>query len=66
SLDRYGAVIVTRSLTAAIDISNQIGPEHLEIMTQTPERFLPRIRNAGAVFLGEWSPETLGDYAAGP
>jgi histidinol dehydrogenase len=66
SLDRYGAVIITRSLTAAVDVANQVAPEHLEIMTRTPARFLPRIRNAGAVFMGEWSPETLGDYAAGP
>ena len=50
----------------AAEIANSIAPEHLEIMTKDPERVLPMIRNAGAIFLGEWTPEALGDYAAGP
>jgi histidinol dehydrogenase len=66
SIDKYGAIIITKSLNTAIDIANQIAPEHLEIMTKVPARFLPKIKNAGAIFLGEWTPETVGDYAAGP
>jgi len=66
SIDKYGAVIVTKNLSTAVDIANQIAPEHLQIMTSVPAKFLPKIKNAGAIFLGEWTPETLGDYAAGP
>lgn len=66
SIDKYGAIIVTKNLNTAIDIANQIAPEHLEIMTKVPARFLPKIKNAGAIFLGEWTPETMGDYTAGP
>jgi len=66
SLGRYGAVIVVESLKAAVEISNSIAPEHLEIMTRSPRKLLPMIRGAGAVFLGPWSPEPIGDYAAGP
>ena len=47
-------------------IANQIAPEHLEIMTQKPEKILSKIKNAGAVFLGKYSPEAIGDYIAGP
>lgn len=66
SLKRYGAAIVVKSLEAAAEIANAIAPEHLEVMTRNPRRLLPRLRNAGAVFLGPWSPEPVGDYAAGP
>ncbi len=66
SLDSYGAIIITKNLNTAIDIANQMAPEHLEIMTKVPAKFLPKIKNAGAIFLGEWTPEPLGDYAAGP
>ncbi|MCK5427584.1 MAG: histidinol dehydrogenase, partial [Thermodesulfovibrionia bacterium] len=66
SFYKYGAIIITKKLESAIDIANQIAPEHLEIMTRMPARFLPRIKNAGAIFLGEWTPEPLGDYSAGP
>jgi histidinol dehydrogenase len=66
SIYKYGAIILTKNLQSAIDIANQIAPEHLEIMTRMPGRFLPRIKNAGAIFLGEWTPEPLGDYSAGP
>jgi histidinol dehydrogenase len=50
----------------AAETSNLIAPEHLEVMTKNPEKILPIIRNAGAIFLGEWTPEALGDYSAGP
>ncbi len=66
SLNRYGAIIITHDLRSAVDIANRIAPEHLEVMTAKPAALLPRIKNAGAVFLGKWSPEPLGDYSAGP
>jgi histidinol dehydrogenase len=66
SLKRYGAAIVVENLKAAVEISNSIAPEHLEVMTRAPRKILPLIKGAGAVFLGPWSPEPMGDYAAGP
>ena len=66
SLDTYGAIILTKTLTRAADISNAVAPEHLEIMTEHPDTIVPLIKNAGAIFLGMWTPEALGDYAAGP
>jgi histidinol dehydrogenase len=49
-----------------VEISNRIAPEHLEVMTQAPQKLIPKIMNAGAVFVGRWTPEPLGDYSAGP
>jgi histidinol dehydrogenase len=66
SLRRYGAILVVRDLKEAVALSNAIAPEHLEIMTRAPEKLASGVRNAGAVFLGKWTPEPLGDYAAGP
>jgi histidinol dehydrogenase len=66
SLDAYGAIILTKTLSKAADIANAIAPEHLEIMTENPDTLIPLIKNAGAIFLGRWTPEALGDYAAGP
>jgi histidinol dehydrogenase len=66
SLNKYGAIILTGNLDRAADIANRIAPEHLEIMTRRPQGLLPKIKNAGAIFLGSWTPEPLGDYAAGP
>jgi histidinol dehydrogenase len=66
SLDQYGAIIITKNIEEAAEISNRIAPEHLELMTKKPKKVLPRIINAGAIFLGQWTPEALGDYAAGP
>lgn len=66
SLKNYGAIIITKTLKRAAEIANRIAPEHLEIMTEKPEELLPMIKNAGAVFLGKWTPEPLGDYIAGP
>ena len=62
----YGSIIITGDLKVAAELSNIIAPEHLEIMTKNPKKILPMIRNAGAIFLGEWTPEALGDYSAGP
>lgn len=66
SLRDFGCAIVCETLEQAAEIANEIAPEHLEIMTEHPRALLPCITNAGAVFLGAWSPEPLGDYMAGP
>ncbi|MBM6870776.1 histidinol dehydrogenase [Pseudoflavonifractor phocaeensis] len=66
SLRDFGCAIVCETLDDCVALANEIAPEHLEIMTQDPRALLPGIRNAGAVFLGAWSPEPLGDYLAGP
>ncbi len=66
SLRNFGCAIVCRDLAQAVELANEAAPEHLEIMTEDPRALLPGIRNAGAVFLGPWSPEPLGDYLAGP
>lgn len=66
SLESYGAIIMVKALNEAAGLANLIAPEHLEIMTEHPDRLLPQIENAGAIFLGSWTPEALGDYAAGP
>ena len=66
SLDAYGAIIVTRNIREAASLANTIAPEHLEVMTRRPIDIVPMIENAGAIFLGPWSPEALGDYSAGP
>ena len=66
SLRDFGCAIVCDTLEDSAALANEIAPEHLEIMTENPRALLPRIKNAGAVFLGAWSPEPLGDYLAGP
>lgn len=66
SLDSYGYILVADSMKDAIDTANEIASEHLEIMTKNPFDTMTRIRNAGAIFLGEHSSEPLGDYFAGP
>ena len=66
SLDNYGHILVADTLQDAIDAANEIASEHLEIMTANPFEVMTRIRNAGAIFIGEHSSEPLGDYFAGP
>lgn len=66
SVRDFGCAIVCSNMEQALSLANEIAPEHLEIVTKDPEALLPGIRNAGAVFLGSWSPEPLGDYLAGP
>jgi len=66
SLRDFGCAIVCKDLMQTVKLANEIAPEHLEIVTENPRALLPEIKNAGAVFLGEWSPEPLGDYMAGP
>jgi histidinol dehydrogenase len=65
-LRRRGALIVVRSLREAVAVADQVAPEHLELMVAEPRRWAPRIRNAGALFLGPFAPAPLGDYVAGP
>ncbi len=66
SLDNFGFIIVTDSLDDGIDVVNEIAPEHLEIVTKNPYDTMTKVKNAGAMFLGEYSSEPLGDYFAGP
>jgi histidinol dehydrogenase len=66
SLDNFGAVFVAKDMDEAVDMVNRIASEHLEIVTANPFEVMPKIRNAGAIFLGPWSSEPLGDYFAGP
>jgi len=66
SLASYGAILVVDDLDVAIDLANRIAPEHLELQIEEPFEYLGRIRNAGAVFLGSFTPEPVGDYVAGP
>ncbi len=66
SIERNGLIIVAKNLDEAIDFANISAPEHLELLINEPFNTLPKIRHAGAVFLGHYSPEPLGDYLAGP
>ena len=66
SLARFGAIMIVPDLDAAIELSNRIAPEHLELQVKDPLAYLGRIRNAGAVFMGSFTPEPVGDYIAGP
>ena len=66
SLNNRGALILTRSMHEACDISNQIAPEHLEVSSHEPHRWEPLLKHAGAIFLGAYTSESLGDYCAGP
>lgn len=66
SLDNYGYILVADTMEEVIDIANEIASEHLEIQTKNPYDIMTRIRNAGAIFIGEYSSEPLGDYLAGP
>jgi histidinol dehydrogenase len=66
SISKYGMIVLAGNIAEAAEISNTVAPEHLEIMIKCPERLLAKIKNAGAVFMGQWTPESLGDYSAGP
>ena len=66
SLEGRGALVHTRSMEEACELANRIAPEHLELSTGEPARWEPLIRHAGAIFLGAWTSESLGDYCAGP
>jgi len=62
----HGYVVLVKNLNEAAELVNRIAPEHLEIMVKNPRKMLKKIKNAGAIFLGPYSPVALGDYAAGP
>ncbi|WP_267928050.1 histidinol dehydrogenase [Desulfolithobacter dissulfuricans] len=66
SLETRGAILVTSDLDEAVALANEIGIEHLELQVRDPWQWLPKIRHAGAIFLGNWTPEAAGDYVAGP
>ena len=66
SLDNYGYILIAQDLDEAVETANEIASEHLEILTKDPFSVMTKIRNAGAIFLGEYSSEPLGDYFAGP
>ncbi|MBQ8569121.1 MAG: histidinol dehydrogenase [Oscillospiraceae bacterium] len=66
SIDSYGAIIVTDDINYAVQLANELAPEHLEIQVDNPMQYLGRLDNAGSIFMGQYSPEPLGDYFAGP
>jgi histidinol dehydrogenase len=66
ALDANGALVLTSSLDEAVELTNELAPEHLELFVADPDALLPRVENAGAVFLGRFTPEVVGDYVAGP
>ena len=66
SLDNFGNIFIARNMQDAVDAANEIAPEHLEILTKNPWEVMTKIKHAGAIFLGEYSSEPLGDYFAGP
>jgi histidinol dehydrogenase len=66
SLSAFGVIMVVENLDVAIELANHIAPEHLELQVAEPMDMAPRIRNAGAIFLGPYTPEPVGDYVAGP
>lgn len=65
SLENYGGAVIVKDIMEAIDVSNALAPEHLEVLVEQPLEMLPYIKNAGSIFLGEYSPEPLGDYMSG-
>ncbi len=66
SIEKRGAIIIAKDMHEAVDLMNQIAPEHLEVMCENAIDFLPSIKHAGAIFLGSYTPEPIGDYIAGP
>ena len=66
SLEVFGSIMIVPDIETAIDLANRIAPEHLELQVREPFEYLGQIRNAGAVFIGEYTPEPVGDYVAGP
>ena len=66
SIEKRGAIIVAKDMDEAITLMNEIAPEHLELMVENPFELLPKIKHAGAIFMGRYTPEAVGDYIAGP
>jgi histidinol dehydrogenase len=66
SVRRFGRLVRCKDLDQAADLANRIAPEHLEVLVSKPRQLVPKLVNAGAIFVGPWSPEPIGDYVAGP
>ena len=66
SLDNFGYILIAEDMDEAIEAANEIAPEHMEIVTANPFEDMMKVKNAGAIFIGEYSSEPLGDYFAGP
>ena len=66
SLRDWGLIVICDTLETCIELSNQFAPEHLELLTSNPHELLEEVNNAGAIFIGQWTPEAVGDYLAGP
>ena len=66
SIHDWGLIAICENIDKCIQLSNQFAPEHLELITNNPKEFLEKIENAGAIFIGKWTPEAVGDYLAGP
>lgn len=66
SLKNYGAIVLVNNIEQGIEAANEVAPEHLELCVENPEQYVDKVRNAGAIFLGNYTPEALGDYYAGP
>jgi len=66
SIEKRGAIIVAKDMDEALSLMNEIAPEHLELMVENPFELLPKVKHAGAIFMGRYTPEAIGDYIAGP
>ncbi|MCK4768087.1 MAG: histidinol dehydrogenase, partial [Desulfobacula sp.] len=66
SIDHFGAIMLVPDIETGIELSNRLAPEHLELIVKDPFDYIDRIQNAGALFLGPYTPEPMGDYIAGP
>ena len=66
SIKNWGLIVICDNHESCIELSNKFAPEHLEILALDPNKILENIENAGAIFLGKWTPEAVGDYLAGP
>ena len=66
SIEEWGLIIICEDLDSCIRLSNSFAPEHLELLVENPKKISEKIKNAGAIFIGSWSPEAIGDYLGGP
>ena len=66
SIKNWGLIVICENYESCIELSNIFAPEHLEILAFNPNKFVENIENAGAIFIGKWTPEAVGDYLAGP
>ena len=66
SISEWGLIVLCEDLESCLKLSNQFAPEHLELLVESAKEFSQKIKNAGAIFIGSWSPEAIGDYLSGP